>query len=126
MKRPFKPFLSRSTRLLACMLVAMALLVNGFAVAQAAAGGMKKGCCAEMSGHPAQGHDCGEAGKPCPAPGSDCDDQCLMRCQATQVMPSFAVAIAAISLPELALPAIAAGTITSADPGPGLRPPISA
>lgn len=126
MKRPFKPFLSRSTRLLACMLVAMALLVNGFAVAQAAAGAMKKDCCAEMMGHSAQGDDGGQVGVPCPAPDSDCDEQCLMRCQANNALPSFAIALPGISLPQPALPLPSAAAIASAESDPGLRPPISA
>lgn len=126
MKRPFRPFRSRLVRLLASLLVALTLLANGFAAAQAASGAMKKHCCAEMSGHKAQGDDCGKAGKPCPASADDCDDQCQMRCQATQTLPSFALALPGISLPQPALPVISAGTVASPDSSPGLRPPISA
>jgi len=107
--------------------VAMALLVNGFAVAQAASGGMKKDCCAEMMGHKRHGGDCDQAGKPCPAPSANCDDQCLMRCQANNALLSLALlSLPGISLPRPALPVIAIGSFVSADPGPGLRPPISA
>lgn len=126
MKHSLRPFRSRLVRLLASLLVAMTLLANGFATAQAATGAMKKHCCAEMTGQKAQGDDCGKAGKPCPAPAGDCDDQCLMRCQATQTLPSFALALPGISLPQPALPVISAGTVATADSGPGLRPPISA
>lgn len=126
MNRPFRPFRSRLNRLLATVLVTMALLVNGVAVAQAAVGAMKKDCCAEMMGHKAKGDDCGKAGKPCPAPSSDCEDQCLMRCQANNVLPSVAVSLPGISLPQPSLPTARAGSFISADPDPGLRPPISA
>lgn len=125
MKPHFRPFRSRLTRLLASVLVTMALLVNGFAAAQAASGTMKKDCCAEMMGHKAHGDDGGQAGKPCPAPSSDCDDQCLMRCQANNALP-VTLSLPGISLPQPALPIIVTSSFATADPGPGLRPPISA
>lgn len=126
MTPPFRPFRTRFTRLLACVLVTMALLVNGFAAAQASAGAMKKDCCAEMMGHKAHGDGSGNAGEPCPAPSSDCDDQCMMRCQASHAVLLAPFALTGVSLPPSTVPTLDASGRALADLGPGLRPPISA
>jgi len=121
-----RPFRSRVTRLLASVLVSMSLLVNGMGMALASSGAMKKDCCAHMMGsHGLSGH-CDHGGKPGKAPGTDCDEQCLMRCQAANALPSFALALPVVALFDSALPESSSGAIPATESGPQLRPPISA
>lgn len=120
-----RPFQSRFARSLAFALIAVSLLVNSLAVAHTLEMPAKKDGCAEMMGHKAHSGGCDEAGKPCSDPGMACDDQCLMRCQASNALPSFALVLPAIALARLVFPAPMPGAVPSADSGPGLRPPIS-
>jgi hypothetical protein len=120
-----RPFPSRFARLLAFALITASLLVNSLAVAHTLEMPAKQDGCAEMMGHKAHSGACDETGKPCPDSGTTCDDQCLMRCQASNALPSFALLLPAIALARLVFPVPASGAVPSADSGPGLRPPIS-
>lgn len=117
MSLSLRPFRSRLCRLLASSVLAMALLVNGMGMAHAVPAPAKHDCCGQMAGH--------AGGKPCPAPDSRCDEQCLMRCQATSVLPMPAMGVATVSASDPLLPAPGAGLLPLADAGPALRPPIS-
>ena len=127
MAHTFRPFRSRFARLLASTLVVASLLGNGLAVAQAQSVPTKKPCCAEQMSHLSgqQGH-CDDAGKPCPTPSTNCDDQCLAWCQSNVTLPNLAVVMLAQDSSRLVLPPVSAEEQPLTDPGPGLRPPISA
>jgi hypothetical protein len=107
------------------VLVVASLLGNGLALARVPSMPIKKDCCAEMMGHksaPAGDSDTG--GKPCPSPNASCDDQCLLRCQSTVVLPMIFVVSPASNLAQAALPSLFTGERPLADSGPDLRPPI--
>ena len=127
MAHAFRPFRSRFARLLASALVVASLLGNWLVVAQAQSVPTKKPCCAEQMSHMG-GHqgNCDGGGKPCPAPSTGCDDQCLARCQSNVTLPNLAVVMLAQHSSHLVLPPVPADEQPLTDPGPGLRPPISA
>ena len=79
----------------------------------------KQDCCGQMMA--SHGH-----GKPCPEPDSRCDEQCLMRCQANNVLPVVALVLAPVSASDPLLSMPGARVVPLVDSGPGLRPPISA
>jgi hypothetical protein len=125
MKLPFRPFRSRFTRLLASMLVAVSLLLNGLAAAEAASMAAGKDCCAERMEH--GGHAAADAHKGCPPSANDrCDDQCQMRCQLNTALPVFAISLPQMILQQTVLPLPDVATWASPEPDPGLRPPIFA
>jgi hypothetical protein len=120
-----RPFRSRFARLLALLLIAVSLVGNGVAGAQALAAPVSKACCADMVGQGKHSKHCEPGGKPCPAPNDRCDDQCLMRCQVNNALPSLAMALPVISLRQPALPVPTLADLPTDDPGPELRPPIT-
>jgi hypothetical protein len=124
MLKPYRPLRSRFARLLASALVVASLLGNGLALAQAAAP-IKKHCCGQATGHVARG-GCADAGKPCPTPYAACDDACPMGSTAMPALPVMAAAMIFPVPATIALPPLFAGQWPATDPGPGLRPPISA
>lgn len=126
MKRPYRPCRSPFARLLACALVSLALLLNGVTAAMAAPVSMDPDCCAGMAGQHSDKAPCHESGNPCPASGSECDDQCLARCQGSTVVPSATVSLPNPSQPQSAPLVLIARAFRSAPTSPGLRPPISA
>ena len=126
MKRPFRPFRSPFTRLLACGLVALALLVNGMAIAQAASDSTQADCCAGMAAQHGDDMPCHGSGNPCPATGSDCDGQCLARCQGNTALPVSAVPAPGFFQRQVTQPVLTAHAFSSPPPSPRLRPPISA
>ena len=126
MSRPFRPMRSRFARLLASTLVVASLLVNGLAFAQAPSAPTGKHDCAEMMGQQQHGDCCDEGGQPCPAPGGDCDEQCMFRCQSTAAILSV---VAPMPVGDGARSALAPLPATESPPTvlvPALRPPISA
>lgn len=125
MRKPFQPLRSRFARLLASLLVVVALVGNGLALDQASAAPARKGCCEHMTGHKAAADGCEQGGTPCPTPGTGCDDQCLSRVPATAVLPMFAPGMPARVLGSSVLTGLSVSERPTADPGPGLRPPIS-
>lgn len=126
MKRPFRPFRSPFTRLLACVLVALALLVNGMAIAQAASDSTQADCCAGMAAQHGDDSPCHGSGDRCPSTGGDCDDQCLARCLGSTALPSAIVSPPGFFLRQPGQPVLMARAFSSPPPSPGLRPPISA
>lgn len=124
MRPAFRPLRSRFTRLLACVLVTVSLLANGMAFAQPVAA--KKPCCAEMMDKAAHGGGCEDGGKPCPAPGSGCDDQCLFRCQSNTALPSIVFVVPTAVHRQAVIPMPMSGEHRLAPSAPELRPPISA
>jgi hypothetical protein len=126
MLKPFRPQRSRFTRLLASVLVVASLLGNGLALAQAPATPVEKGCCDQMPGHKVTAAGCEQGGKPCPTPGTGCDDQCLSRVPFSGVLPMLAFDLPASVLTSSVLSNLSVSKRPSADPSPGLRPPISA
>ena len=126
MKQRFRPFRSRSTRLLAGVLVVAALLLNGVAAAMAAPVSMGPDCCAGMAGPHGDKAPCHESGNPCPPAGNDCEDQCMARCQGSSALPSMAVLLPASFQRQSSQLVLIARAFSSPPPSPGLRPPISA
>ena len=126
MLKPYRPLRSRFARQLACVLVVAALLGNGLALGQASTALSKKDCCDKMVGHKVAASDSNQGGKPCPTPSPGCDDQCLSRCQANLVLPTFELALPTTALGSPVLTHVSISDRPLTDPGPGLRPPISA
>lgn len=126
MRSPFRPLRSRFFRLLASVLVVASLLGNGLAMAQSSAMPVKKDCCAGMMDHMKHAGGCHDGGKPCPSPNAGCDEQCLSRCQSSSLLPTIALMLPGSDLVLPALPSLSIGERPLTDPGPGLRPPISA
>lgn len=108
------------------MLVAAALLLNGVAAAMAAPVSMGTDCCAGMDGQHGHEAPCDKSGNPCPASGSECEDQCLARCMGSTVVPSNAISLPDFFHRHTAQMVLIARASGSPPPDPGLRPPISA
>jgi hypothetical protein len=126
MSKPFRPLRSRVVRLLASVLVVVTLVGNGLALGQLSAALAKKDCCDQMTGHKVATSTCDEqGGKPCPTPGPGCDDQCLSRAQPNVVLPAFALDLPYSEHASSLLTTLSISDRPLADPGPGLRPPIS-
>ena len=118
--RPLRP---RFLRLLASLLVVVSLLGNGLALSAST----MKGCCAQMMGqHGADKGDCDQGGKPCPSPGASCSEQCLVRCHTSLVLPVVAWTEVLGPGGHTRSSPVFVVDRPLADPGPGLRPPISA
>jgi len=115
---------SRHFRLLASLLVMMAILCNGISLAQAHAAMAKKDCCAEMMGHNKTMDHCGKAGDPMPSPHTNCDDQCMARCMSVNGILSVPFTIRPSVLVTATLPQLKNAEHSLAELGPGLRPPI--
>ena len=126
MRKPFHPLRSRFARLLASVLVVAALLGNGLALGQVSAALAKKDCCDQMMGHQVVAGDNEQGGKPCPTPSPGCDGQCLSVCQASVVLPMIALDLPTAALGSPVPTPLSINDRPLADPGPGLRPPISA
>jgi len=118
MPKALRTVRSRHFRLLASLLVMMAILCNGIGLAQAHAMEAKKDCCAEMMGEKMS------PDKPCPAQDSTCDDQCMARCMSANGLLSVPLAISSSVLVIATLPQLKAAEHSLAEFGPGLRPPI--
>lgn len=114
---------ARRFRLLASLLVMLAILCNGIGLAQAHAHSMpaKKDCCAEMMAHKMSME------KPCSLPNDNCDDQCMARCMsANGVLFSVSFSFSPNILISIFSPRPDAAEHSLAKLGPGLRPPIFA
>lgn len=119
MPRALRQLRSRRFRLLASLLVMIAILCNGIGLAQAHVMEAKKDCCAEMMGEKMS------PDKPCPTPESDCDDQCMARCMsANGVLLSVPVMMYSSVLIMTPQARFKMTEHSLADLGPGLRPPI--
>ena len=117
----------RQLRLLSTVLVVLTLLVNGLAVAYAAVPMVMHGCCPEMNGQAVSqtGEHC-DHGKKNPGHSTTCDDQCLMRCASSTVVPSLAW-MPVLGIRETSAPETATSLLQPfADSAPDLRPPILA
>ena len=115
---------TRRFRLLASLLVMMAILCNGIGLAQAHSAMAKKDCCAEMMGHKKSPSPCADGNKPCPSPNAKCDDQCMARCMSANGILSVPFTIRASVLVTATLPQLKTAEHSLAELGPGLRPPI--
>ncbi|MEO6172590.1 MAG: hypothetical protein ABIP02_05675 [Arenimonas sp.] len=110
---------SRRFRLLASLLVTLAILCNGVGLAQAHSMPAKKDCCAEMMAHKMS------PDKPCSLPDKNCDDQCMARCMsANGVLFSMQLTISTNVLISSLLPQHGRIVHSLASLGPNLRPPI--
>ena len=112
---------TRRFRLLASLLVMMAILCNGIGLAQAHSAMAKKDCCAEMAGHKKSAPPCCEETK---SPHAGCDDQCMARCMSANGILSVPFAIRPSVLVTATLPQLKTTEHSLAELGPGLRPPI--
>ena len=127
MSQAYRPQRSRFTRLLASVLVIASLVGNGLAMAQAQSAPAQKGCCHEMMGADNTHHNkCNEAGQPCPTPSAGCDVQCQLGSQPVPALLVIAMLLPIAPLGTLALPSPSIDDRALTEPGPGLRPPISA
>ena len=121
MQKALRQLRSRRFRLLASLLVMMAILCNGIGLAQAHTMDAKQDCCAVMTGHGESMSHCDEGAKP---PHSDCDDQCMARCMTANALLSVPLNIASSGLIVTPLPRLKISEHPLAERGPGLRPPI--
>ena len=112
---------SRRFRLLASLLVMVAILCNGIGLAQAHVMDANENCCAEMMGHVKSMSHCDEDAK---SPHQGCDDQCMARCMSTTALLSVPLNVASSGLIVTPLPQLKASEHSLAERGPGLRPPI--
>ena len=114
---------TRRFRLLASLLVMLAILCNGIGLAQAHAHSMsaEKDCCVEMMAKKMS------PDKPCSMPKDSCDDQCMARCMsANGVLFSVSLTFYPNILIAVFSPRTEATERSLAKLGPGLRPPILA
>lgn len=112
---------SRRFRLLACVLVMLAILCNSIGLAQAHTMDAKQDCCAEMTGHGESMSHCDEDAK---SPHQGCDDQCMARCMSANALMSIPLTITSSGLIMIPLPRLKISEHSLAERGPGLRPPI--
>ncbi len=112
---------SRRFRLLACVLVMLAILCNSIGLAQAHTMDAKQDCCAEMTGHGESMSHCDEDAK---SPHQGCDDQCMARCMSANALMSIPLTITSSGLIMTPLPRLKISEHSLAERGPGLRPPI--
>ena len=119
MSKNLRALCSQHLRLLASLLVMLAILCNGIGLAQAHVMEAKKDCCAEMMGEKMS------PDKPCPDPANDCDDQCMARCMsANGVLLSVPLTISSSVFITNPLLRVNMTEHSLAEFGPGLRPPI--
>ncbi len=109
---------TRRFRLLASLLVMMAILCNGIGLAQAHSATAKKDCCAEMMGKKMS------PDKPCSLPDKACDNQCMARCMSVNAIFSVPLVIASSALIATPIAQLETTEHSWAEFGPGLRPPI--
>jgi hypothetical protein len=121
MPKTLRQLRSKRFRLLASLLVMLAILCNGIGLAQAHAIETAKDCCAEMSGHGKAMSHCDEESRS-PHPG--CDDQCMARCMSANALLSVPLIIVSNVLIATPLPQLKTSDHFLAEFGPGLRPPI--
>ena len=121
MPKTLRQLRSKPLRLLASLLVMMAILCNGIGLAQAQSAMAKKDCCAEMTGHKKTASPCCEETK---SPHTSCDDQCMARCMGSNGILAVPFAISQSVLITTPLPQFNVTEHSLADLGPGLRPPI--
>ena len=112
---------SRHFRLLACVLVMLAILCNGIGLAQAHTMDAKQDCCVEMTGQGESMSHCDEDAK---SPHQGCDDQCMARCMSANALMSIPLTITSSGLIMTPLPRLKISGHSLAELGPGLRPPI--
>lgn len=112
---------SKPVRLLASLLVMMAILCNGIGLAQAQSAMAKKDCCAEMAGHKKSPAPHCEETK---SPHMGCDDECMARCMSANGMLAAPLTISSSVLITTPLPQFNITEHSLAELGPGLRPPI--
>lgn len=122
MPKALRQLRSRRFRLLASLLVMVAILCNGIGLAQAHAMDAKQDCCAEMTGHGKSMSHCDEGAK---SPHAGCDDQCMARCMSANALLSVPLTIASSALITTPLPRLKISEHSLAVLGPGLRPPIN-
>lgn len=119
MSKNLRTLRSQHLRLLASLLVMLAILCNGISLAQAHVMEAEKDCCAEMMGEKMS------PDKPCPVPENDCDDQCMARCMtANGVLLSVPLTITSSVFIATPLPRFNMTQHSLAELAPGLRPPI--
>jgi hypothetical protein len=111
-------------RLLASMLVMVAILCNNFGLVQAHAMSAKADCCPEMSSDQMAYDEMGSNVDTCPESNSDCNDQCMARCMSANGMLAVAFTISPGVLITSQLSRFNTTEHSLADVGPGLRPPI--
>lgn len=121
MTQALRQLRSRRFRLLASLLVMVAILCNGIGLAQAHTMDAKQDCCAEMAGHGESMSHCDEDAK---SPHQGCDDQCMSRCMTTNALLSVPLTIALGAFNTTPLPQLKTSEHSLAELGPGLRPPI--
>ncbi len=121
MPKALRQFRSRRFRLLASLLVMMAILCNGIGLAHAHTMDAKKDCCAEMTGHGKSISHCDEGAK---SPHAGCDDQCMARCMTANALVSTPLTFASSGLITTPPPRLTICEHSLAEFGPDLRPPI--
>ena len=111
-------------RLLASMLVIIAILCNGIGLAQAHVMDVKKDCCPEMNMEAMASEAMSGDVDACSNANSDCDDLCMERCMSDNGLLSVALTISPSLLITTPLPQLNISEHALAEFGPGLRPPI--
>ncbi len=115
---------SPHVRLLASLLVMIAILCNNFGLAQAHAMSAKTDCCPEMTAHQMASDNTGANADNCPAQKSDCNDQCMARCMSMNGLLSASFIISPNALVATALPQLIMAEHSLVKFSPDLRPPI--
>lgn len=121
MQKTIRQLRSPRFRLLASLLVMVAILCNGIGLAQAHTMDAEQDCCALMAGHGESMSHCDEDAK---SPHQGCDDQCMARCMNATALLSMPLNLASSSLIVTPLPQLISSDHFLAERGPGLRPPI--
>lgn len=121
MPKALRTLRTRYFRLLASMLVMLAILSNGIALAQTDFLPAEKDCCAEMMNGKMSTDDMSDS---CPPSNAACDDQCMLRCLAANGLVAISFSISPSSLVSTTLPSLKLSEHSLAEFGPGLRPPI--
>lgn len=117
----FRQLHSRRFRLLASLLVMVAILCNGIGLVQAHTMDANKDCCTDMTGHGDSMSHCDEGAE---SPHQGCDDQCMARCMSTTTLLSVPLNFVSSGLIVTPLPQLKTSDHSLAERGPGLRPPI--
>lgn len=114
----------RRLRLLASMLVILAILCNSVAMAQAYSIPVMQDCCPEMTVDKMDSPEMAGQSNSCPSTSSDCDDLCMARCLNANGLLSVALTILPNVLIKPALPQFSVAEHSTANFSPSLRPPI--
>lgn len=112
---------TRRFRLLASLLVVMAILCNGFGFAQAHSTTAITDCCPEMMTGEMSSQNGDDS---CPPSNIACDDQCMLRCFTANGLLTISFSIPAGRLVTTTLPSLKVSEHVLAERGPDLRPPI--